>query len=60
MLIIRVSKQRGDAASASKLLHLSKAVCGTTNVIYAMYIEPLNTLEHICGSTASEMTPFPF
>ena len=41
MLIIRVSRQRGDAASASKLLHLSKAVCGTTNVIYAMYIEHL-------------------
>ena len=41
MLIIRVSKQSGDAASASKLLHLSKAVCGTTNVIYAMYIEHL-------------------
>ena len=25
-----------------------------------VYWTPLNTLEHICGSTASEMTPFPF
>ena len=37
--IIRISKQRGDVASVSKLSHLNKLVCGATNVIYIVYIE---------------------